>query len=98
MSDGPAKRVAAFEAVVSIALEEANSDTGWSYARDVERSDVEKRVRLETDVSVSTRTVDRALSDAEALGWIVHKRKGYDVGPKAEEWEPAETDDAEPPV
>lgn len=94
----PSGRVAAFEAIVSIALEEAHSSSGWGYGRDVERSDVEKRIRRETEVDVSTRTVDRALSDAEALGWIVHKRKGYDAGPKAEQYQPVETTDADPPV
>jgi len=97
MSDhDPSGRVAAFDAIVQIALEEAHSDSRWAYGRDVERSDVEKRVRRETDVSVSTRTVDRALSDAEALGWIKHKRKGYDAGPKAQEYEPAESDPENP--
>jgi hypothetical protein len=92
----PAKRVAAFEAIVSIALEEAHSSNSRWYGRDVERSEVEKRIRRESDVQVSTRTVDRALKDAEALGWIVHKRKGYDAGPKAEKWEPAETETENP--
>jgi len=98
MSDhDPAKRVAAFEAIVSIALEEAHTNSrGWGLSRDVERSDVEKRIRRETDVQVSTRTVDRALKDAESLGWIVHKRKGYDVGPKAENWKPAGTESENP--
>ena len=92
----PAKRVAAFDAIVSIALEEAQSDSGWGWGRDVERGDVEKRIRRETDVKVSTRTVDRALKDAESLGWIVHKRKGYDAGPKAESWQPAESESENP--
>jgi len=92
----PAKRVAAFEAIVSIALEEAHSSSSRWYGRDVERADVEKRIRRETDVEVSTRTVDRALKDAESLDWIVHKRKGYDSGPKAEQWEPTETETENP--
>jgi len=97
MSDNdPAKRVAAFEAIVSIALEEAQSENSRWYGRDVERADVEKRIRRETDVEVSTRTVDRALKDAESLDWIVHKRKGYDSGRKAEQWGPAEGETENP--
>ena len=93
MSDEPAKRVAAFDAVVSLALEEAESDGSGFWGRDVDRRDVERRVRRESDVQVSTRTVDRALQDAAALGWVTDERKGWDVGPRAEEWTSTEQDE-----
>jgi predicted NodU family carbamoyl transferase len=89
----PAKRVAAFDAVVSLALEEAQSDGATYWGRDVDRSEVERRVRRESDVQVSTRTVDRALKDAASLGWLKDRRKGWDIGPRAEEWTRAEQDE-----
>ena len=88
----PSGRVAAFEAVVRLAIEEANDDSGWSYRSGFDRSDVEREISQD----VSTRTVDRALKDAAALGWVDDRRQGWDAGPRASEYEPATGDEPDP--
>jgi len=80
----PSGRVVAFETVLSLAVEEAEgSSSRWS--RGFGRGDVEKRIRRRHDADVSTRTVDRALKDAAALGWVEDRRQGWDAGERAEQ-------------
>jgi len=81
----PSGRVLAFEAIVRLAIEEANEDSGWGHRPDLERADVEREISGE----VSTRTVDRALRDAAALDWLEDRRQGWDAGPRAEDYHPA---------
>jgi hypothetical protein len=93
MSDhDPSGRVAAFDAIVELAIEEANDDSDWSLYSGFDRSEVEKQVQ-----HVSTRTIDRALKDAAALGWVTDDRQGWDAGPKAEMYQEA-SDEPENPV
>lgn len=81
----PSGRVAAFEAIVRLAIEEAHDDSGWSYRSGIDRGDVEREVSAD----VSLRTIDRALKDAAALGWLEDRRQGWDPGDRAEEFHPA---------
>ena len=89
MSDHtPSGRVAAFEAIVRLAIEEANDESTWSYQSGFDRSDVEREINQ----NVSTRTVDRALKDAASLGWVKDRRQGWDAGSRAENYQPAESE------
>ena len=81
----PSGRVAAFEAVVRLAIAEADDDGGYLWTG-FDRSEVVSLIQQD----VSTRTVDRALKDAAALGWVDDRRQGWDAGPRAEEYQPAE--------
>lgn len=87
MSHEPSGRVAAFDVIVRKAIDEAQDDnSGWSlYGSGFDRQDVVDELRQD----VSVRTVDRALKDAAALGWVEDKRQGWDAGERAEEYQPA---------
>lgn len=78
-------RVAAFAAVVDLAIEEAEDDSSRWYSG-FSRGDVEQRVSRDYDVDVSTTTVHRALKDAAALGWVEDKRQDWDAGARAESY------------
>jgi len=92
MSDHePSGRVAAFAAVVDLAIEETDRETAYPWQSGFQRSDVEERVRREYGADVSTTTVHRALKDAAALGWVTDERQGWDAGERAEQYEPAAT-------
>ena len=84
----PSKRSAALSAAISLAVEEAADDSGWSYRSGFDRSDVEKRAQEQSGISVPTRTAHRALKDAAALGWVRDERQGWDAGERAEEYQP----------
>jgi hypothetical protein len=91
MSDhDPSGRVVAFGAIVRLAIEEANDDSGWSYRSGIDRSDVEKEVRGVDTPTPSTRTIDRALKDAATLGWLEDRRQGWKPGERAESYEQSE--------
>ena len=80
----PSGRVAAFEAIVRLAIDEANDDSfGWRSG--IERSEVEREISTD----VSTRTVDRALRDAVALGWLEDRPQGWEPGERAEDYHEA---------
>lgn len=81
MSPDVSARVAAFDAAVRRAIEEANDDS-WSYRSGFETSDVARAI----DQDVSERTVRRALHDAAALGWVRDQRQKWKAGPRAEEY------------
>lgn len=79
----PSGRVRAFDAAVRLAIEEANTEHSFSYHAGLERGEVLD----ELDGEVSERTVDRALKDAAALGWLTDDRQGWGAGERAEKYE-----------
>lgn len=91
----PSARVEAFDAIVQLAIAEAeDGDAGSHWYRDgFARKDVEQEAP-----EVSTRTIDRALQDAEALGWIESNRQRWVEGPRAEAIFGEEEPDETPPI
>lgn len=77
-------RVRAFETVVRMAIE-YEEPSGFGYGADIETSEVVREI----DADVSERTVLRACKDAAALGWLDDKIEGWDVGPRADDFDPS---------
>lgn len=75
LEDVPA-RVLAFDAAVRVAVEKAPETSRWY------RTFTSKVVESKLDGDASSRTIRRAIKDAEALGWVQKPR------PTAQKWEP----------
>ena len=76
----PASRSVALDAVIRVAVEKVDAS---SWRQKIKSPAVETRVEGET----SSRTIRRAMKDAEAMGWIEKKNYGNEFvpGPRAEE-------------
>jgi hypothetical protein len=93
----PSGRVAAFEAIVRLAIDEAGDGDSWGWGTDVDREDVERELRGDGP-DVSLRTIDRALKDAAALDWLEDRPKGWNPGPRAEEVAADDEPEADSPL
>lgn len=76
----PASRSVALDAVIRLAVEKVGKS---SWYQTIQSPAVEKHA----DGDTSSRTVRRAMKDAEAMGWIEKKNYGNEFipGPRAEE-------------